>query len=226
MNPSAVVRVKICCTASVEEAQLAIAYGASAVGLVSAMPSGPGPITEELIASIARTVAPGVATFLLTSRQDAAGIIAQHRRTQTNTIQIVDEFPIEQYRILRNELPGVKLVQVIHVQNQSSVEDAIGVSGHVDAILLDSGNPGLPTKELGGTGRPHDWSISRTIRERVDVPVYLAGGLNSGNVGEAIGTVKPFAVDVCSGVRTDGKLDERKLSAFFDAVRIAGAPTS
>jgi phosphoribosylanthranilate isomerase len=219
MKPSSFVRVKICCMGSTEEARNAVAYGASAVGLVSAMPSGPGPIPEELIASIAATVPPGVSTFLLTSKQDAAGIVAQHRRTRTNTIQIVDKFPVEQYQTLRDALVGVKLVQVIHVQNKSAIDEALKISKHVDALLLDSGNPALPTKELGGTGRVHDWAISRTIRERAEIPVYLAGGLNSKNVGEAIGTVRPFAVDVCSGVRTEGRLDEQKLSEFFDAVR-------
>ncbi|HEY6952826.1 MAG TPA: phosphoribosylanthranilate isomerase, partial [Bacteroidota bacterium] len=157
-------------------------------------------------------------TFLLTSRQDAAGIVAQHRRTLTNTIQIVDEFPVREYAELRNNMPGIKLVQVIHVRDERAVDRAAAVAKYVDAILLDSGNPALATKELGGTGRVHDWSISRTIRERVEVPVYLAGGLNSENVAEAIRTVSPFAVDVCSGVRTNGKLDERKLSAFVGEV--------
>lgn len=213
------VRIKICCIGSIEEARLAIAYGASAIGLVSEMPSGPGPIPESLIADIVAIVPPGVATFLLTSKQDAAGIVAQHRHTRTNTIQIVDEFPLAEYDVLRRELPGTKLVQVIHVRDENAVRQAVKVSMHVDAILLDSGNPTLVTKELGGTGRVHDWSISRKIRENVDVPIYLAGGLNPDNVAKAIETVGPFAVDVCSGVRTNGKLDEKKLSAFFAEAR-------
>lgn len=204
--------------ASVEEARLAISYGASAVGLVSEMPSGPGPITEELISQIAATVPTGIATFLLTCKQDAAGIIAQQRRTRTNAIQIVDEFPHDQYATLRREMPGIRLVQVIHVRAEDSVRQAMEVSKHVDAILLDSGNPELVTKELGGTGRVHDWSLSRKIVENVEVPVYLAGGLKPDNVAMAIEKVRPFAVDVCSGVRTNGRLDEKKLSAFVAAV--------
>jgi phosphoribosylanthranilate isomerase len=218
MNPSSNVRIKICCIASREEADRAISLGASAIGLVSAMPSGPGPIPEDSIALIAAAVPPGVATFLLTSRQDAAGIVAQQRRTRTSTIQIVDEFPPDEYAILRKELPGIKLVQVVHVRDERSIEKALEVSDLVDAILLDSGNPNLATKELGGTGRVHNWSISKAIREKVNVPIYLAGGLTSENVVQAIETVGPFAVDVCSGVRTNGRLDERKLSEFFKAV--------
>ena len=218
MIPTSNIRVKICCIASIEEARLAISSGASAIGLVSAMPSGPGPISEDLIAVIAAAVPLGVATFLLTSKQNAAGIIAQQRRTKINTIQIVDEFPFSEYEILRKELPGVNLVQVVHVRDEGSIKKTVELSGHVDAILLDSGNPNLETKELGGTGRVHDWSISRAIREKVTIPVYLAGGLTSENVIRAIETVGPFAVDVCSGVRTNGKLDEKKLTDFFGSV--------
>ncbi|HEY7412586.1 MAG TPA: phosphoribosylanthranilate isomerase, partial [Vicinamibacteria bacterium] len=88
----------------------------------------------------------------------------------------------------------------------------------VDALLLDSGRPGAAVKELGGTGRRHDWAVSRRIRERVPVPLFLAGGLTPANVREAVAEVGPYGLDVCSGVRTDGALDERKLGAFFAAL--------
>ncbi len=202
-----------------EEARLAIAYGASAVGLVSEMPSGPGPIPEDRIAAIAAMIPPGVASFLLTSKRSAAEIVRQALFVRTNTIQIVDEFPPDEYSILRQELPATRIVQVIHVRDESAIRQAVSLGKSVDAILLDSGNPGLATKELGGTGRVHDWAISRRIREQVEVPVYLAGGLNPENVRSAIQAVQPFAVDVCSGVRTNGSLDEEKLSAFVTAVR-------
>ena len=123
---------------------------------------------------------------------------------------------------LRQALPGVAIVQVIHVADQESVDEAIAVSQHVDAILLDSGNPGLATKELGGTGRTHDWDLSRRIRDSVDRPVYLAGGLSADNVAEAIRVVRPFGVDVCSGVRTDGRLDTGRLAHFVEAVAQTG----
>ncbi len=211
-------RVKICCMGSVEEARLAIRYGASAIGLVSAMPSGPGPIPEELIAGIARTVPPGIDTFLLTCKQTAEEVIDQQRRTNVTTIQLVDQFPIEEYAVLKSQLPGIRIVQVVHVLDDQAIEYASTVAPHVDAILLDSGNPSLTIKELGGTGRVHDWSISKKIRDAVAVPVFLAGGLRPENVREAIHAVYPFAVDVCSGVRTDNKLDEEKLARFFAAL--------
>ncbi|MGI8997893.1 MAG: phosphoribosylanthranilate isomerase [Pyrinomonadaceae bacterium] len=208
-------RVKICCIGSAEEARLAVRYGAAAVGLVSEMPSGPGVIDEDLIAEIARHVPPAVASFLLTCRQDAASIIAQQRRTGANTIQICDRLEAGSYGELRRALPGIALVQVVHVSVPEAVDEAVAVASQVDGILLDSGNQSLPVKELGGTGRTHDWSLSQRIREAVNVPVFLAGGLNPSNVAAAIRQVGPFGVDVCSGVRTNEKLDEAKLAAFF-----------
>ena len=211
-------RVKICCIANENEANLAIEMGASAIGLVGKMASGPGPIDDELIRSIGEFVPPPIATFLLTSEQTADGIIRHHQRTRTNTIQIVDELTDRAYRKLRIAIPGEKLVQVIHVTGEESVTEACELAMHVDAILLDSGNPKLAVKELGGTGRRHDWGLSRRIVVKCEKPVFLAGGLNSDNVREAIHTVQPFGVDVCSGVRTAGKLDPAKLGPFFAAV--------
>jgi phosphoribosylanthranilate isomerase len=204
--------------ASVAEAWMAIEHGAAAVGLVSAMPSGPGPIPEELIAKIAAEVPPGVSSFLLTCRQNATAIIEQQRRLRVNTIQICDRLPAGSYAVLRAALPGVSLVQVVHVTGPEAIDEAILIAPEVDAILLDSGNQSLPVKELGGTGRTHDWRLSRKIRESIDVPLYLAGGLKPENVAEAISAVEPFGVDVCSGLRTEGRLDPQKLAAFFAAI--------
>ncbi len=211
-------RVKICCISSVAEADLAIRYGASALGLVSAMPSGPGVIEEDLIVEIAARVPPPIATFLLTCRQDVDSIIEQQRRLRTNTLQLVDRLERGSYDDLRRALPGISIVQVIHVCGEESIAEAKAVAPSVDAILLDSGNQKLPIKELGGTGRTHDWTISRFIREAVDVPIFLAGGLHPDNAVAAIREVGPFGLDICSGVRTSGRLDEEKLGRFFEAM--------
>lgn len=201
-----------------EEAQLAIRYGASALGLVSRMPSGPGVIDEKLIAEIAASVPPPIATFLLTCEDSTDAIIEQTRRCDTNTVQICDRLVHGRYADLRKHLPGIRLVQVIHVTGEESVAEAAAVAPEVDAILLDSGNQSLAVKELGGTGRVHNWELSRAIRERIDKPIFLAGGLRSANVREAINSVQPFGLDLCSSVRTDGRLDENKLAAFFEQV--------
>ena len=212
------VRVKICCISSMEEAKAAIESGASALGLVGKMPSGPGVIDDDLIARIARLVPPAVSTFLLTSETKPEDIVAHYKKVYTSTIQLVDALEGRDYKTLRKELPGVKLVQVIHVLNENSVAEAIEISESVDAILLDSGNPNLNIKELGGTGRIHNWQLSRKIRKQVKVPVFLAGGLNVKNVREAIEIVQPFGIDICSGVRSVGSLDKRKLEAFFKEI--------
>ena len=212
------IRIKICCISSIAEAQTAIKFGADAFGLVGKMPSGQGVITDDLICSIAKSVPPPIATFLLTAETSSGGIVNHHRRVNTSTIQIVDALKLGSYRDIREKLPSVKIVQVVHILDEQSIDEALKISEKVDALLLDSGNPNLAVKELGGTGRTHNWVISRKIVEQSKVPVFLAGGLNAGNVREAIDIVQPFAVDVCSGVRTKGLLDPKKLEAFFKAV--------
>jgi phosphoribosylanthranilate isomerase len=210
-------RIKICCMASIDEAVTAIAAGADAIGLVSAMPSGPGPIDEELIGRIAAYVPRSVGTFLLTSLTGADAIVAQHARCLTSALQLVDRLDVGAHQAIRRALPAVRLVQVIHVTDEASLDEAKEVEPFVDAILLDSGNPRLAVKELGGTGRTHDWSVSARIVRAVGVPVFLAGGLRPDNVQRAIREVQPYGVDVCSGVRRDGKLDSTKVQAFITA---------
>lgn len=198
---------------------MAIAAGADALGLVGKMPSGPGPIADELIHAIAQIIHPPIASILLTSEQRAAGIIEHVKRVHTNTVQVVDELAEGTYRSIRQALPHLRIMQVIHVTGEESIEQALSIQDQVDAILLDSGNPKAAIKTLGGTGNTHNWNISRELVKAVHLPVFLAGGLHAGNVAEAIETVQPFAVDVCSGVRTDGALDPEKLARFIEAVR-------
>lgn len=211
-------RIKVCCIASVAEARLAASLGASALGLVAAMPSGPGPIDDALIATIATHVPPPVSRFLLTSRTAPSDVVAHARATHVDTVQLVDAVPEATYAALREALPHVRIVQVLHVEGEAQIAEARRAAPHVHALLLDSGRPSAKVKELGGTGRVHDWSVSAEIVRAVDVPVFLAGGLRADNVGEAIRAVRPYGVDICSGVRTHGALSEEKLRAFVDAV--------
>lgn len=211
-------KIKICCISSIEEAELAIKHGAYAIGLVSEMPSGPGVIDEILIAEIAKSVPQHIKTFLLTSKQDTDSIIEQVSRCKTNTIQIVDELIHGSYLDFKKAIPSIDIVQVIHVNDEKSLERAIEVSEYVDAILLDSGNQKLTIKELGGTGKTHNWEISKQIVDTVSVPVFLAGGIKSSNVLNAIKTVNPYGVDLCSSVRTDNQLDPQKISDFFNVI--------
>ncbi|MCX6218082.1 phosphoribosylanthranilate isomerase [Spirosoma sp.] len=209
-------RVKICCISSIEEAQKAIRLGADALGLVGRMPSGPGVISDDLAAQVVQVTPPPIATFMLTSETTADNILAHQRRVGANTIQLVDAVSAGTYAQLKFALPSVKLVQVIHVIDERNIEEALlAIQLGADTLLLDSGNPNLAVKELGGTGRIHNWQVSRQIVEQSSVPVFLAGGLNSSNVREAIDSVGPFGLDICSGVRTNGQLDTQKLEAFM-----------
>ncbi|TBR19003.1 MAG: phosphoribosylanthranilate isomerase [Chitinophagaceae bacterium] len=216
------VRVKICCISSIEEANMAVQYGASAIGLVGKMPSGPGVIADELIHKIAKKVPPTIATFLLTSETNSQSIIEHYKKVNTSTIQIVDALNDRQYQEIREALPSIKIVQVIHVLDENSIREAVEIAEFVDAILLDSGNPNLTTKELGGTGRTHNWDLSKKIRENIGIPIFLAGGINKDNVMQALNYVQPFGIDLCSSVRTNGQLDEKKLEAFFEAIKQLG----
>lgn len=215
----AAIQIKICCIASVTEARAAIRQGADAIGLVSAMPSGPGPIPEALIAEIAGAVRGATATVLLTSLTEPAAIAAQVSRCGVTAVQLCDAVTPARHAALRAALLGIRVVQVVHVTGADVLERAQAAAAGVDALLLDSGNPAARVKELGGTGRTHDWTLSRRIVGAVSVPVWLAGGLTAANVADAILAVGPTGVDVCTGVRTEGRLDERKLAAFVRAVR-------
>ncbi len=216
--------VKICCIANLAEARQAQAAGAAALGLVSAMPSGPGVIADATVAEVAGALrGQTVRTFLLTARTRAEAIAAQHAAAGTTTLQLVDHVPADELRRLRVLCPGIELVQVLHVTGEATLDEALAVAPLVDALLLDSGNPALAVKELGGTGRTHDWAWSRRIRDAVaPLPLWLAGGLRAHNVADAIRNVRPYGLDLCTGVRRHGQLDGALLAAFMAAARAAG----
>lgn len=212
------IRVKICCITTQQEAELARRYGAHAIGLVSWMPSGVGPISDQEIKELAAENS-DLRRFLLTCKQDPGEIRSQVLAAGTDTVQLVDQMTTGDLERLRLELPGVSLVQVVHVNGPASIDEAKGVEPYVDEILLDSGTPDGPTRTLGGTGNVHDWEVSAEIVRQVACPVYLAGGLGPDNVAEAIERVRPYGVDICSRLRPQGRLDEDLLARFFSAVR-------
>ena len=212
-------KVKICCISSENEAKAALELGSDVLGLVAKMPSGPGTINDDLIQSIIKSVPPETTIFLLTPKTNPQEIIAQQRLTGANCLQLVDAVKVEDYKILRDNLPNIQLIQVIHVIDDHSIDEAKQYAEVADMILLDSGNPNLAVKELGGTGRIHNWELSRKIVESITKPVFLAGGLKPENIREAIKSVKPYGVDICSGVRTDEKLDLKKLNLFLSQIK-------
>lgn len=217
-------RLKVCCIADIEEARAAIAAGADALGLVSAMPSGPGVIDETSIGQLIPALPPPVEGFVLTALETERELLAQADRLGARTLQMVRELPLELHRRLAAARPLLRRVQVVHVEDDRAIERAVAYAPLVDALLLDSGRPSGAVAELGGTGRRHDWSISRRIVERCtsfEVPVYLAGGLGPDNVAEAIRAVRPFGIDLCSGLRQAGRLDRNRLARLVGAMRDA-----
>ncbi len=220
MLTNARTRMKICCISTSAEAAVAVACGADAVGLVAHMPSGPGVIEDDLILNIARHVPPPVSTWLLTSRTTARDIVEHALTCGTNTVQIVSPIDPGEYQELRLDLPAsTRIVQVVHVEDEYSFEIAQEYGRVADAVLLDSGRPSK--NELGGTGRTHNWELSAHIVSKLDVPVFLAGGLTPQNIIEAVHTVKPYGVDVCNGVRVDGRLNQTRLKEFSAALSCA-----
>jgi len=213
--------LKICCMASVAEAQLAAAHGATHIGLVGPMPSGAGVIGLEAAADIAAGAPAAVQSVLLTSGETADAIAREVAVVRPNAVQIVRHVAPGALEALRALLPGIALIQVVHVEDGQSVARARDYARRADMLLLDSGRPSAAVAELGGTGRVHDWSLSRQIVQDSPVPVFLAGGLNPDNVGAAIRAVRPAGIDVCSGLRTiSGALIVEKLAAFVAAIRV------
>lgn len=221
MRPKIRPRIKICCIASREEAQMAIDEGADALGLVAQMPSGPGSISDQEIATITAFVPPPISTFMLTAETTAESISAHIKRTTPSTVQIVSHIDERESAKLAALHPNTRRIQVIHIEGSQALDLIPTYAPYVHAFLLDSGRPGAAVPEFGGTGRTHDWSISRAFVQQSPLPVFLAGGLRPDNVQKAIREVGSFGLDLCSGVRTDGKLDRNKLRDFMAAVRAA-----
>ncbi len=217
-------RVKICCISSPEEAALALVAGADAVGLVGPMPSGAGIIGYERARHIAATVPPPVMPVLLTSQTRAEAIAEQARACEINTVQLVKHVSVDTHDWLARHAPALRRIQVIHVEGMEALEVIAHYGDRPHAFLLDSGRP--DTDEYGGTGRRHDWQVSARCVREARRPVFLAGGLDAANAAEAIAAVRPFGLDVCSGLRTDEGLDPTRLAAFMRAVRKADAEAS
>lgn len=214
-------RMKICCIRDLDEAWLAVGHGVDAVGLVGPMPNGPGQIDAPTVRLLTANAPAGVSSWTLTIATDAATIIETARASATQTIQLVCGVEPAVADAVRAAMPALRIVSVIHVEGDDAIEAALRIAPHVHGVLLDSGRPGAKTPTYGGTGDTHDWAVSRRVVEAVPGPVWLAGGLTPSNVGDAIRAVRPFGVDVCSKLRTDGQLDAAKVAAFSAAVRAA-----
>ncbi|MEM0923705.1 MAG: phosphoribosylanthranilate isomerase, partial [Pseudomonadota bacterium] len=217
------VKVKICCMADPGEAAMAAAAGAEYIGLVGPMPSGPGTLTLEDAAEIARSAPPSATPVLLSSATTALDLVREAEAAGAGVIQIVQHVSPGIHAELVAQAPGLECWQVIHVEDRTAVDLIRSFDEQPDAFLLDSGRPARG--ELGGTGRVHDWAISRDCVAATARPVFLAGGLTPENVGEAIRQVRPQGVDLCTGVRLDGRLNAVRLATFMQIVSDAGGGT-
>lgn len=215
------VSIKICCIQTEGEALLAARAGADMIGLVGAMPSGPGPIPDSEIASISDRMRERISTVLLTSETTPEGIVAHIARCNPDAVQLVDRVPAQVFAAIRAAFPALRIFQVIHMQTTADIETALDAARRADALLLDSGQPDAALRQLGGTGRVHDWALSAKVAARACCPVWLAGGLTPDNVAEAVRTVRPHGVDVCSRVRVDGQLQPALLDGFIRNARAA-----
>lgn len=209
--------LKVCCISSISEALLALEKGADFLGLVGPMPSGPGILSLEDIKVIVRAIPEDAKTILLTSETDAEHIATSVKSLGVKAVQIVRELPVNVLSKIRSLLPETIILSVVHVIDESSIEIAKSYEGISDYILLDSGKPSKGI--LGGTGAVHNWDYSKQIVAELNIPVFLAGGLNPNNVRNAVDQVKPAGVDLCSGLRTNDKLDAAKLNAFVNNLR-------
>jgi len=199
---------------------MAAGAGTDLLGLVGPMPGGPGVLTLDEARAIAPVVPPPARAILLTSSETAEGIVADAAHAGVTAVQVVRHIAAREARALGAS--RLHYVQVIHVEDAGAL-DLIDIYGtRCDAFLLDSGHPA--SGELGGTGRVHDWAVSAEFCRRAPRPVFLAGGLAPGNVADAVARVRPAGVDICSGLRRNGKLDPGLLAAFMAALgRDAGA---
>ena len=219
--------VKICGIRRHEDALIAAELGADAIGLlVGQRHNSPDFISAAVAREISRTLPPSVEAVLVTQITEVDEIERLLRQSGITAVQLHSEITADSVANLRTRFPDLKVFKSVHVISAESVRYPEGFSKVVDGFVLDTIN--VATDQVGGTGKTHDWSISRKIVERFpDIPIILAGGLNSKNVRSAIESVHPFGVDVNSGTKgSDGFKDARKMREFIREAKRLGATGS
>ncbi len=216
------VRVQVAGISTVEDALACEAAGVDAIGFTVGLPGGPhNGLDEAGAAAIIRALPPFVVPVLITYRVRAAEVVAMCRAMGVSQVQLHAPAPGEEVAAMRAAIPGLKVILAVNVVDEGAVSLAVGRARDADAIILDTYDP--VSGRHGATGKTHDWSVSRRAVEACPVPVILAGGLTPENLGEAIRVVRPWAVDVHTGVeRADGTTDHAKVRAFVTAARGAG----
>ncbi|OGG73833.1 hypothetical protein A3A40_00270 [Candidatus Kaiserbacteria bacterium RIFCSPLOWO2_01_FULL_54_20] len=211
-------RVKICGIKNIEDARAAYEAGADELGFHVALDGGRSPLTPESAAEMIRMLPGGVSSVVVTSATQPAQLIEIAGKTGARILQLYGDVTVETMREIKQAVPYMELWKVLNVSYESSIAKAKEYKGAADAIALDTLNK--ETGARGGSGKTHDWNISKKIVESVSIPVVLAGGLTPENVAEAIATVSPAGVDVNSGVSNpDGSKDIEKVRAFIKVAK-------
>jgi phosphoribosylanthranilate isomerase len=212
--------IKICCIETEEDRARALQDGVTSLGFVAEGLTPPYLVSIPRAATLREGLPRRIEAVLLTAETCAETLVSQARDMDADAIQLCRPVSPQTLAHLRTALPGVRLIGVIHMGDPGGPDRAAAIAESVDIVLLDSGS--LQTSELGGTGRTHDWKESARVRDVVRGELWLAGGLRPDNVGAAITLVRPDGVDVCSGVRTNGRVDPAKVRAFVAAARESG----
>ena len=212
-------RVKICGMKDPDSIMTAVKYGADAVGFITEVPiSTPRKVDKETARKLVASTPPLVSTVMVCMPDSLENALELTRFVQPDAVQVHSSMSQEDLRVLK-ENTGVKLIKTIHIDNEtdvgSTVDEINGLDNIADAILLDTKIDG----KTGGTGTVHDWVRSAEITQHSSLHVILAGGLNPGNVADAIRTVRPYGVDTASGVETGGLKDEDKVMMFINNAR-------
>ncbi len=221
MTRPGAVRVQIAGISSLADALAVERAGADAIGFTLGLPTGPhNGLDERGARAIIAALPPLIAPVLITYLDTAAAVVPLCRYLGVATVQLHARAAPGEIAAMRDALPGLKVILAVNVTGEASLEEAVRVAADADALILDTYDPA--TGRHGATGRTHDWALSRRIVAASPAPVILAGGLTPDNVGEAIRTVRPWAVDVHTGVeRPDGTTDHARVRAFVAAARTA-----
>lgn len=216
------VRIQIAGVSSLEEALAAADAGVDALGFTVRLPTGVhDDLTEAKARGIVAALPPFVASVAITYVDTPREAVELCRYLGVTTLQLHGPFPTQEIPVLRVGLPHLKIIRAVHVTGPEAVAQARALARQVDALILDTYDPA--TGRHGATGKTHDWTISRQIVDGVPVPVILAGGLTPDNVADAIAAVRPWGVDVHTGIeRPDGSRDLDHIRAFVRNARAAG----
>ena len=207
------VRTKICGITREEDLTVAMDAGADAIGFLVGVPSSPRNLTLERAETLLDQVPIFIDSIVVTAPKSIEWLVEIYERLKPSGIQIHGKEELDS-SIIHEKIEDVNLIKTVYVTEDALNETVIKDLKTFDAVLLDSFSQG----QYGGTGKVHDWILSRQIKEAVSpIPVILAGGLNPENVKEAILAVEPYAVDVASGVEANpGIKDQSKVRAFVE----------